>query len=59
MRIQKIDIKNYKVFYGSHQINVDGKNLFVYGENGSGKSSFFHLQGFYIIFLILLILYYV
>lgn len=42
MRIQKIEIKDYKAFYGSHQINVDGKNLFVYGENGSGKSSFYY-----------------
>jgi len=42
MKIKKIDIKDYKAFYGSHQINVDGKNLFVYGENGSGKSSFYY-----------------
>jgi hypothetical protein len=45
MKIKTIDIKNYKAFYspkGSHQINVDGKNLFVYGENGSGKSSFYY-----------------
>ena len=45
MKIKNIDIKNYKAFYspkGSHQINVDGKNLFVYGENGAGKSSFYY-----------------
>lgn len=45
MKIKTIDIKNYKAFYspkGSHQINVDGKNLFIYGENGSGKSSFYY-----------------
>ena len=45
MKIKTIDIKNYKAFYspkGSHQINIDGKNLFVYGENGSGKSSFYY-----------------
>lgn len=42
MRIKTIDIKHYKAFYGDHQFNVDGKNLFVYGENGSGKSSFYY-----------------
>lgn len=42
MKIKTIDIKNYKAFYGSHQINIGGKNLFVYGENGSGKSSFYY-----------------
>lgn len=45
MRIKTIYIKNYKAFYSpsdSHLINVDSKNLFVYGENGSGKSSFYY-----------------
>ena len=40
MRIKKIEIKDYKAFYGKNEFNVDGKNLFIYGENGSGKSSF-------------------
>lgn len=42
MKIKKIEINNYKAFYGSHEFNVEGKNLFIYGENGSGKSSFYY-----------------
>jgi len=42
MRIRKIEIKDFKAFYGKHKIEPDGKNLFVYGENGSGKSSFYY-----------------
>ncbi len=43
MRITDIYIKNYRAFYGEHHIclHKDGKNLMVYGENGSGKSSLF------------------
>lgn len=36
MKIKKIEIRDYKAFYGKKEINVEGKNLFVYGENGSG-----------------------
>jgi recombinational DNA repair ATPase RecF len=42
MRIKKVEIKDYKAFYGKNEFNVDGKNLFIYGENGSGKSSFYY-----------------
>lgn len=42
MKIKKIEIKDYKAFYGKNEFNVDGKNLFIYGENGSGKSSFYY-----------------
>ncbi|MCG7993200.1 MAG: ATP-binding protein [Candidatus Thiodiazotropha lotti] len=42
MRIQAIEITNYKAFLGTHKINVGGKNLFIYGENGSGKSSLYY-----------------
>lgn len=42
MRIQTIEITNYKAFLGTHQFNVSGKNLFIYGENGSGKSSLYY-----------------
>jgi recombinational DNA repair ATPase RecF len=42
MRIKKIEIKDYKAFYGLNEFNVEGKNLFIYGENGSGKSSFYY-----------------
>lgn len=43
MRITEIKITNYRAFYGEHhiQLDKDGKNLMLYGENGSGKSSLF------------------
>jgi energy-coupling factor transporter ATP-binding protein EcfA2 len=42
MRIQTIEIIDYKAFLGTHKISVGGKNLFIYGENGSGKSSLYY-----------------
>lgn len=42
MKIQAIEITNYKAFLGTHQLNVGGKKLFIYGENGSGKSSLYY-----------------
>lgn len=42
MRIQTIEITDYKAFLGTHKIRVGGKNLFIYGENGSGKSSLYY-----------------
>jgi len=42
VRIQSIEITNYKAFYGTQTISVNGKNLFIYGENGSGKSSLYY-----------------
>lgn len=43
MRVTDIRIKNYRGFYGEHHICLekDGKNLMLYGENGSGKSSLY------------------
>lgn len=43
MRITDIKLTNYRAFYGEHHIclDKDGKNLMLYGENGSGKSSLF------------------
>lgn len=43
MRITEIEIKNFRAFYGSYRIDLQkaGKNLLVYGENGSGKSSLY------------------
>ena len=43
MRITKIEIKNFRAFYGAYQIDLykAGKNLLVYGENGSGKTSLY------------------
>ncbi|NES22870.1 MAG: AAA family ATPase [Symploca sp. SIO3E6] len=45
MRIIKIEIQDFRGFYGNHVIELAGvgergqKNLLIYGENGSGKSS--------------------
>ena len=43
MRITKIEIKNFRAFYGMYQLDLHkaGKNLLVYGENGSGKTSLY------------------
>ena len=43
MRITEIEIKNFKAFYGIYRIDLrkSGKNLLIYGENGSGKSSLY------------------
>ena len=43
MKITKIEIKNFRAFYGVYQIDLHkaGKNLIVYGENGSGKTSLY------------------
>lgn len=44
MRIKKLEINNFRAFYGKHVIDLDKscKNLLAYGENGSGKSSLFY-----------------
>ena len=41
MKIKTIEIENYKAFWGKDRIKVNGKNLFIYGENGSGTSSLY------------------
>ena len=43
MRITDIEIKNFRAFHGTYHIGLSksGKNLLVYGENGSGKSSLY------------------
>ena len=43
MRITKIEIENFRAFPKNYQINLTkrGKNLLVYGENGSGKTSLY------------------
>lgn len=42
MKITKIEINDFRSFLKLNSISLDnkGKNLFLYGENGSGKSSF-------------------
>lgn len=42
MKIKKVEITNYKAFLGTHTFNFSGKNVFIYGENGSGKSSLYY-----------------
>lgn len=44
VKITKIEIKNFKGFYGTYQIDLHkiGKNLLIYGENGSGKTSLYN-----------------
>ena len=43
MRITTIEIENFRAFPRNYQINLTktGKNLLVYGENGSGKTSLY------------------
>ena len=45
MKITKIEIKHFLGFPGPAVYTFDlpgGKNLLLYGENGSGKSSLYH-----------------
>lgn len=42
MKIKNITINKYKAFTKEEKIPIDEKNVFVYGENGSGKSSFYY-----------------
>ena len=50
--IKEITLYNFKAFYGENTIKLDGKNLLLYGENGSGKSSIYWAFEGEIIFLI-------
>ncbi|WP_375560653.1 AAA family ATPase [Bernardetia sp. OM2101] len=48
MKITKIEIQNYRAFYGNDVIETDKKNVLIYGENGSGKSSLYRaLEDFF------------
>ena len=40
--ISKITIDGFKAFPNSFTLDLDGKNLLMYGENGSGKSSIYY-----------------
>lgn len=42
MRIQNVTINKYKAFTKEEIFPIGGKNVFIYGENGSGKSSFYY-----------------
>ncbi|MFH0735816.1 MAG: AAA family ATPase [bacterium] len=39
--LKKLGIQNFKFFKKLKEIELDGKNLLLYGENGSGKSSIY------------------
>lgn len=41
MKIDKLTLKNFKFFYGEKTLEFEGKNVLLYGENGSGKSSIY------------------
>ena len=48
MKIKSIEIENFRAFSAPSRIDLDGKNLLVFGENGAGKSSIYHaLHGFF------------
>jgi hypothetical protein len=42
MKIQNITINKYKAFTKEEKVPIGGSNVFIYGENGSGKSSFYY-----------------
>lgn len=37
-RINSITLQNFKYIHNAYTLPLNGKNLLVYGENGSGKS---------------------
>ena len=38
-KIKTLEIDNFKIFYEKETLNFEEKNVLIYGENGSGKSS--------------------
>lgn len=51
-RISKIEIENLKFFHDIFTMDVDRKNVLLFGENGAGKSSIYwsvytHFQAFF------------
>ncbi|MBS1532565.1 MAG: AAA family ATPase [Bacteroidetes bacterium] len=40
-KVHKVCLKNFKYFFGETALVIDSKNLLIYGENGSGKSSIY------------------
>ncbi|KAA6311888.1 hypothetical protein EZS27_037075 [termite gut metagenome] len=40
-KINQIIFRNFKAFFGEELLTLNGKNLLLYGENGSGKSSIY------------------
>ncbi len=40
--INRIHICGFKAFPNDFELQLEGKNLLMYGENGSGKSSIYY-----------------
>lgn len=40
-RIKELQVKNFKAFQDEQTFKINGKNVLIYGNNGSGKSSLF------------------
>lgn len=40
-KIKSLSLQNFKFFYGENKLDFDEKNILLYGENGSGKSSIY------------------
>ncbi|HQI05088.1 MAG TPA: AAA family ATPase [bacterium] len=41
VKLEKIKISNYRFFHGTHEFEFNSKNVLMYGENGSGKSTIY------------------
>jgi len=41
VKIDKIELQNFRFFTDKKILEFEGKNILIYGENGSGKSSLF------------------
>lgn len=41
LRLEAISLRAYRAFSAEERISIKGRNLIVYGENGSGKSSIY------------------
>ncbi|HPS31191.1 MAG TPA: ATP-binding protein [bacterium] len=41
VKLEKIKISNYRFFHGTHEFEFKSKNVLMYGENGSGKSTIY------------------
>ena len=46
VKIDRIKLSNYKFFHGDFELAFNGKNVLIYGENGSGKSSIYRALEF-------------
>jgi ABC-type cobalamin/Fe3+-siderophores transport system ATPase subunit len=40
-KIKTLELENFKFFHGKQPISFDRKNMLIFGENGSGKSSIY------------------